>query len=113
MRTLTLLSAAALSTLAALSGGSRAEAQYVDLYTLNAYCSAGYYEACAALDAYAMQMQAPAGYGYGYGAYDPYAAHEQRMDDIHAWGSQMMANGAASSALLDQRHESFMQTLRE
>ena len=108
MRSIAPVFAAFVTAVAALSGGSQAEAQYVDLYTLNAYCAAGYYDACAMLDAYAMQMQAPAGYG----AYDPYAAHAQRMQDIHAWGNQMMANGAASSAILDQRHESFMETLR-
>jgi hypothetical protein len=55
-------------------------------------------------------MQAPV-YG-GYTSYDPYAAHAQRMDDIHSWGNQMMATGAANSAILDQRHNSFMETLR-
>lgn len=108
MRIFSLLSAAALAS--AISGASEAQAQYVDLYELSAYCSAGYYEACAMLDAYATQMQAPV-YG-GYAPYDPYAAHAQRMEDIHSWGNQMMANGAANSALLDQRHEAFMQTLR-
>ena len=108
MRIFSLLSAAAL--VSAVSGASQAEAQYVDLYELSAYCSAGYYEACAMLDAYAMQMQTPV-YG-GYNTYDPYAAHAQRMDDIHSWGNQMLATGAANSAILDQRHDSFMETLR-
>jgi hypothetical protein len=108
MRILYLLSAAAFAS--AISGVSQAEAQYVDFYELSAYCSAGYYEACAMLDAYAMQTQAPA-YG-GYNTYDPYAAHAQRMDDIYSWGNQMMANGAANSAILDQRHDAFMETLR-
>lgn len=108
MRIFSLLSAAAL--VSAISGASEAEAQNVDLYELSAYCNAGYYEACAMLNAYAAQMQAPV-YG-GYAPYDPYAAHEQRMDDIYSWGNQMMATGAANSALLDQRHESFMETLR-
>lgn len=107
MRTFALLSAATLA--AATLGTSEARAQYVDVYTLSAYCNAGYYDACAALDAYAMQAQA----GYGYGTYDPYAAHAERMQGIHNWGNQMMANGAANSALLDQRHEQFMQTLRD
>ena len=108
MRILSLLSAAALAS--AVSGASQAQAQYVDVYELSAYCNAGYYEACAMLNAYSMQMQAPA-YG-GYNSYDPYVAHEQRMDDIYSWGGQMMATGAANSAILDQRHDSFMETLR-
>ncbi len=81
-----------------------ADAQYVDLYELSAYCNAGYYDACAMLNAYAMQMQAP--------AYDPYAAHADRMERTHNWGQQMLANGAANSAILDQRHNQFMETLR-
>lgn len=109
MRKLTILSAVTFAAIAAAA--TQAVAQYVDLYTLSAYCSAGYYDACAMLDAY--QMQAGSGYGgYGYGTYDPYAAHAERMQSIHTWGNQMLANGNASSALLDQRHEQFMDTLR-
>ncbi len=110
MRNFALLSAAA-ALVSAFAGTTEAEAQYVDVYTLNAYCSAGYYDACAMLDAYAMQDYG-SGYGTGYNTYDPYAAHADRMQAIHNWGNQMMANGAANSAILDQRHEQFMETLR-
>jgi hypothetical protein len=61
---------------------------------------------------YAPQVQAMMGGGGQ--MYDPMGAtHEERMANINNWGQQMLAQGAANSALLDQRHEQFMQTLRE
>ncbi|QQA41677.1 hypothetical protein [Pelagovum pacificum] len=41
------------------------------------------------------------------------ATHEERMTNIHNWGQSRLAWGQQQSQLMDQRHEQFMQTLRE
>lgn len=106
MRITPILTAAAIS-LSAFTIAGAAQAQYVDLYELGAYCQAGYIEACQMLNYYAQQMQP----SYG-GYHDPNAAHMQRMQDIHDWGQTQLAIGAQNSAIMDQRHESFLETLR-
>ncbi|WP_123642413.1 hypothetical protein [Histidinibacterium lentulum] len=40
------------------------------------------------------------------------ATHEERMTNIHNWGQSRLEWGNQQSAIMDQRHEQFMQTLR-
>lgn len=73
----------------------------------------GYYQqAVVGLQNNVMQMQqtqlGSAGMGNPLGA-----THGERMQNIHNWGESRMEWGQQQSAIMDQRHEQFMQTLRE
>lgn len=66
------------------------------------------------------QQQASASYyetpGYGAygGGYDTSAAgHMDRMQQIHDWGQNSLAIGAANSAAMDASHERFMSTIND
>lgn len=39
---------------------------------------------------------------------DPYQRHSERMDDIRRWGESRLAIGDQNMALMQQRHESFL-----
>ncbi len=63
------------------------------------------------LQFYAPQVQAMMGGGGQ--MYNPMGStHEERMTNINNWGQQMLENGRASQAILDQSHSGFMETLR-
>jgi len=62
---------------------------------------------------YAPQLQAMMG-GGGTQMVNPMGAtHEERMANINNWGQQMLDQGAANSALMDQRHADFMATIND
>jgi hypothetical protein len=93
------------------------------MYT-NEYCVQGVQQACIDF------QQAYGQLDYDYGQFSAYyqpqapmpqggtvnplgATHEERMQNIQNWGAQMQAQGAANSALLDQRHADFMATINQ
>lgn len=89
-------------------------------YLLNAGydCQYGNQAACNyyqqgvwSLQTYAAQMQQAQLGGGGMG--NPLGAtHAERMQNIHNWGQSRMAWGQQQSQMMDQRHQQFMESLR-
>lgn len=97
------------------TAGTMLDAGYQCQTMSNAQACAYYQQAYSVLEqAYIATSQAVM-QGQMMNAQPGYSAqsHAQRMNEIHQWGQQSLAIGRQNQQILDQRHDQFMEYLRQ